>query len=86
MFADPHERAALAEMAKSANIPLRGLFLTADLDTRVARVGARAGDASDADASVARAQERYDLGALEWTASMPPERRRKPWRAHAPRS
>ena len=68
MFADPRERAGLEAMAKSANIPLRGLFLTADLDTRVARVGARARDASDADASVARAQERYDLGPLEWTA------------------
>ena len=68
VFADPRERAGLEAMAKSANIPLRGLFLTADLDTRVARVGARARDASDADASVARAQERYDLGPLEWTA------------------
>ena len=29
---------------------------------------ADASDASDADASVARAQERYDLGPLEWTA------------------
>jgi hypothetical protein len=68
VFADPRERAGLEAMAKSANIPLRGLFLTADLDTRVARVGSRARDASDADASVARAQERYDLGPLEWTA------------------
>jgi predicted kinase len=68
VFADPRERAGLEAMAKSANIPLRGLFLTADLDTRVARVGARARDATDADASVARAQERYDLGPLEWTA------------------
>jgi predicted kinase len=29
-------------------------------------VGARRGDASDADAAVARAQESYDLGALDW--------------------
>ena len=29
-------------------------------------VGARSGDASDADAAVARAQESYDLGALDW--------------------
>jgi predicted kinase len=28
----------------------------------------RARDASDADANVARAQERYDLGPLQWTA------------------
>ena len=43
--------------------PLRGLFLTADLATRLARVGNRAHDASDADEAVARAQERYESGA-----------------------
>src|SRR5262249_43302613 len=68
VFADPHERAGLEAMAKSANTPLRGLFLTADLDTRIARVGSRARDVSDADAGVARAQEGYDLGPLQWTA------------------
>ena len=47
-------------------MPFHGLFLDADLATRVARVGARSGDASDADAAVARAQESYDLGALDW--------------------
>jgi uncharacterized protein len=67
VFADPRERAGLEAMAKSANIPLHGLFLTADLGTRLVRVGARTRDVSDADASVARAQERYDLGPLEWT-------------------
>lgn len=44
-----------------------GLFLTADLETRIARVGHRSGDASDADAKIARAQEDYDLGDLRWT-------------------
>ena len=29
-------------------------------------VGARSGDASDADAAVAHTQESYDLGALDW--------------------
>ena len=67
VFAKADERAAIAEAARSARVRLRGLFLTADLDTRVGRVGARARDASDADAAVARAQERYDLGALDWT-------------------
>ena len=64
VFAKRAERDAIA---KSAPGMFRGLFLTADLDTRVARVGGRAGDASDADATIARAQEQYDLGALEWT-------------------
>ena len=45
-----------------------GLFLTADLATRLSRVGGRKGDASDADAAVAREQEHYDLGVLQWTS------------------
>ena len=52
--------------ASALGVPFHGLFLDADLATRVARVGARRGDASDADAAVARAQESYDLGALDW--------------------
>jgi uncharacterized protein len=58
VFARPHERAAIAV----AGTPVRGLFLTADLATRLARVTDRSADASDADAAVARAQEDYDLG------------------------
>lgn len=65
VFARADERAAIAEIASGA--PFYGLFLTAGLATRVARVGARKGDASDADPAIARAQEQYDLGALEWT-------------------
>jgi hypothetical protein len=42
------------------------LFLDAPLETRLARVGGRSHDASDADAAVVRAQESYDLGALDW--------------------
>jgi predicted kinase len=30
-------------------------------------VGGRRGDASDADAAIARAQAAYDLGAMDWT-------------------
>ena len=67
VFAQPRERDSFAVTAKSANVRPRGLFLTADLTTRLARLGARAHDASDADAAVARAQERYDLGRLDWT-------------------
>ncbi|PWB60033.1 MAG: DNA-binding protein [Bradyrhizobiaceae bacterium] len=63
VFARPEERAAIAAVSPA----FHGLFLTADLATRVARVGGRAGDASDADAAVARRQESYDLGALDWT-------------------
>ena len=76
VLARPDERAAIADAAKSANLALRGLFLTADTETRVSRVGSRVRDASDADATVAQEQERYDLGRLDWKrvdASGPPE-------------
>ena len=67
VYARPDERAAVANVARSAQARFRGLFLTADLATRLARIGARAHDASDADAAVALAQEHYALGALDWT-------------------
>jgi uncharacterized protein len=67
VFAQPHERGALAEFVKSTNVHLQGLFLTAGLKTRLVRIGARSSDASDADEAVVRAQKRYDLGPLDWT-------------------
>jgi uncharacterized protein len=68
VFAEPHERTAIADVGKSCNVSLRGLFLTADLKARLTRVTGRARDASDADAAVALAQQRYEIGALNWTA------------------
>jgi uncharacterized protein len=59
VLARDDERAAIEAAANRAGFT--GLFLTADLATRIARVGGRAGDASDADAAVVRAQERYEL-------------------------
>jgi aminoglycoside phosphotransferase family enzyme/predicted kinase len=64
VFADAGERAGIAAAAGGAKF--HGLFLTASVETRLARVGARAADASDANAAVARAQEQYDLGAIDW--------------------
>ena len=65
VYARPEERAAIGAIAARAR--LRGLFLVADLATRTARVGARRNDASDADANIAREQETYDLGEMDWT-------------------
>lgn len=67
VYARPDERAAVAADARTAGVSFRGLFLAAPLETRVARVGSRAGDASDADAAIARQQESYALGAIDWT-------------------
>jgi uncharacterized protein len=65
VYARPHERTAIS----AADAPFSGIFLTADLAKRVARVTARAAGASDADAAVAREQEDYDLGDFDsaWT-------------------
>jgi uncharacterized protein len=49
--------------------------LTADLNTRLKRIGGRGPDASDADAAVARQQETFALGEMAWIvidASGPP--------------
>jgi len=64
VFARPQERDAVAKAG--GPVALHGLFLTASLAVRIGRVGGRASDASDADQTVARAQERYDLGRLDW--------------------
>src|SRR4029077_7265024 len=66
VFSRPEERELMEWSAAVVAVPFRALFLHADLATRVARVGTREPDASDADAGVARKQESYDLGTLSW--------------------
>ena len=63
VFATAKERAAIAEAGEDR---FHGLFLVADLGTRIVRLGQRRNDASDADAKVALQQETYDLRAIEW--------------------
>lgn len=72
----PAEREDAASIGKAAGVPFEGVWLELPLETRVRRVGARRGDASDADAEVARAQQDYDAGEILWRridASGPPE-------------
>ncbi len=66
VFARPGERAAVEQAIVAAGADFCGLFLVADLQTRLHRVGAREPDASDADAAVARKQEEFDIGAMNW--------------------
>jgi len=65
VFAQPGERTDVAKSAGDA--AFQGLFLTANLETRLSRIGTRTGDASDADAVVARKQEQFDLGRINWS-------------------
>ena len=67
VFASPAERIAIENVARDAEVRFRGLFLTADVDTRLKRIGARGPDASDADVNVARQQEKIGIGSLAWT-------------------
>jgi uncharacterized protein len=67
VFARPDERAAVAKLARTNKFIFRGFFLFADLAARTARVGERVHDASDANAEVARQQEGYEIGDLDWT-------------------
>ncbi len=67
VYAKPQERDAVERSAAVLGVPFQGLFIEADLATRLGRIGGRRSDASDADAAVAQAQEDYDLGELNWT-------------------
>lgn len=60
------ERAGLASLARKHGARFVGVFLTADLATRLARIGRRKGDASDATREVALMQERLTIGAVDW--------------------
>jgi len=59
------ERDVLARVALESKLRFDGLFLRADLATRLSRIAARRNDASDANAEVARLQEHHDIGALK---------------------
>ena len=67
VFAKPEERAVIAGIAATAKTAFRGLFLVADLQTRIDRVGSRRLDVSDATAAVALKQELFALGEVEWS-------------------
>jgi aminoglycoside phosphotransferase family enzyme/predicted kinase len=67
VFAHEIERTAICAAARDLNIRFVGLFLVTDLATRLDRIGRRKGDASDATAEIAGLQEKYDIGAVDWT-------------------
>jgi hypothetical protein len=67
VFANEIERVAIQDAARKLNIRFVGLFLVTDLATRLDRVGHRELDASDATPEIAEIQEKYDIGAIDWT-------------------
>jgi aminoglycoside phosphotransferase family enzyme/predicted kinase len=62
----PDEREAIEAVAREAGVAFAGVWLEAPLAARIARVGGRMADASDADAAVARMQESYETGPIAW--------------------
>jgi aminoglycoside phosphotransferase family enzyme/predicted kinase len=66
VFAKAEERTAVEVAAAALGVDFHGLFLVADLKTRLDRVGAREKDASDADRSVVRKQQELPIGTMTW--------------------
>jgi aminoglycoside phosphotransferase family enzyme/predicted kinase len=60
------ERTEIEGLAATCGVRFVGLFLTADLATRLARIEQRKGDASDATRNVALQQETFAIGAVNW--------------------
>ena len=60
------ERTEIEGLAATHGVRFVGLFLTADLATRLARIEQRKGDASDATRNVALQQETFAIGAVNW--------------------
>jgi aminoglycoside phosphotransferase family enzyme/predicted kinase len=66
VFAREDERNAVRDAARRLNARFTGLFLVADLATRLRRVGRRGKDASDATPEIAGLQETYNIGTIDW--------------------
>jgi aminoglycoside phosphotransferase family enzyme len=60
------ERASLSALASERGVGFTGLWLVADTDALEARVSARRGDASDADAAVVRMQAEREDAPVSW--------------------
>ena len=66
VFLDPKERARIEDVAARAEVPFRGLWLSAPEEVLVERVASRRGDVSDATPEVVRRQLAIDPGAMSW--------------------
>jgi uncharacterized protein len=65
-FMQQTQRTGLFDLARRHNARFVGLFLTADLETRLARIEQRKHDASDATRDIALKQEVSEIGAIDW--------------------
>jgi aminoglycoside phosphotransferase family enzyme/predicted kinase len=66
VFLRPDERRAAETLARDLSAPFEGIWLSGAPPMLTARLAARTGDASDADAQVLREQLRRDPGPMDW--------------------
>ncbi|HYG27713.1 MAG TPA: AAA family ATPase [Caulobacteraceae bacterium] len=66
VFLRPEERTAAQELAVHCGVPFSGVWLDAPAEVLRGRLGARSGDASDADVRVLAGQLTRDPGPLNW--------------------
>jgi predicted kinase len=66
VFANEKHRWEIENVAAQVGVKFQGIWLEADLKTRLHRVNCRVNDASDADAEVVLLQESYSLGIINW--------------------
>lgn len=67
VYARPDERSALESAAAKAGVPFHGFWLEAPLEVRMARVGGRTADASDATVDFLRRNPRRETGVMRWS-------------------
>jgi predicted kinase len=67
VFLRSRDRTAIEDRARQIGVPFAGLWLDAPESVLVHRVTRREGDASDADASVVRAQIGKPVDSVAWT-------------------
>jgi aminoglycoside phosphotransferase family enzyme/predicted kinase len=66
VHARPEERNAIAQVARDHGVAFTEIWLDVPDALREHRVSGRSGDASDADASIARTQSTYEPGIMNW--------------------
>ena len=77
VFAKAEERSPIHHIARNLNVKFAGYFLQTSLAARIDRISHRSKDASDATPEIAKAQESYSIGTIDWAtidASGTPEK------------
>ena len=66
VYANPHERAEIAAVARQAGATFRGVWIDGPDSVFAERLRERVGDVSDATPEVLQRQRRVDVGTIDW--------------------